>query len=72
MNRNNNLNQSIIIHNSPPFIIVGLELYSSANIAKFQNNLTEVSNDKKLNINTIIENLFFPINTSLLNNILLG
>ncbi len=62
--KNNNLNQSIVSQNSPPFIIAGLVLYSSAKIAEFKNNLREIINDTKLNKNIIIENFFFPIGPS--------
>jgi len=60
-NRNINLNQSIESQKSPPLTISGLKLYSSTKIPKFQNNLSEVRNEKRLNKNTVIDNIRFPI-----------
>jgi len=60
-NSNNNLNQSIVSQKSPPFTISGLKPYSSTKIPKFQNNLSEISKEKKLNKNILIHKIRFFI-----------
>jgi len=54
--KNKSLNQSIVSQKSPPSTTSGLKPYSSTKMPKFQNNLREISSEKKLNKNNVIDN----------------
>lgn len=51
----------MISQKSPPLTILGLKPYSSTKIPKFQNNFSEMINEKKLNKNIIMNLILFPI-----------
>ncbi|WP_173554791.1 hypothetical protein [Clostridium botulinum] len=67
-NNSNKRSQSIDSQKSPPSTMAGVRLYSSTNILVFQNNLIEISNEAKLNINVKVHIIFlFNFIDSLLN-----